>query len=57
MSKKGYYRYKLEGLQKGITKVTFHVNQLPFVTYKVIVRETCSGSCKVHWVAIRNQII
>ena len=50
MSRIGYYRYKLEGLTKGVTNVTFYVNFLPFVTHKVIVRDTCTGWRQLKWI-------
>ena len=55
MSQKGYYRYKLEGLTKGITNVTFYVNALPFVTHKVIARETCIGWRQLKWLDENGQ--
>ena len=55
MSKKGYYRYKLEGLTKGVTNVTFYVNALPFVTHKVLARETCTGWRQLKWLDDNGQ--
>ena len=55
MSKIGYYRYKLENLTKGITNVTFYVNYAPFVTHKVIARETCTGWRQLKWIDENGQ--
>lgn len=55
MSKIGYYRYKLENLTKGVTNVTFYVNYAPFVTHKVIARETCTGWRQLKWLDQNGQ--
>ena len=55
MSRIGYYRYKLEGLTKGVTNVTFYVNYLPFVTHRVIARETCTGWRQLKWLDQNGQ--
>ena len=55
MSQIGYYRYKLEGLTKGITNVTFYVNALPYVTHKVLARETCTGWRQLKWLDDNGQ--
>ena len=55
MSQKGYYRYKLEGLAKGITDVTFFVNSLPFVTHTVKASETCEGWRQLKWLDDNGQ--
>ena len=55
MSKIGYYRYKLEGLTKGVTNITFYVNALPYVTHKVIARDTCTGWRQLKWIDQNGQ--
>ena len=55
MSRIGYYRYKLEGLTKGVINVTFYVNYLPFVTHRVIARETCTGWRQLKWLDQNGQ--
>lgn len=55
MSKIGYYRYKKEGLAKGVTNITFYVNYLPFVTHKIITRETCTGWKQLKWLDQNGQ--
>ena len=49
MSKIGYYRYKLEGVTKGVTNITFFVNLAPYVTHKVLARETCTEWKQLKW--------
>lgn len=55
MSKLGYYRYKLEGLSKGIRQVTFYVNGLAYLTHTVKVRETCTGWRQLKWLDENGQ--